>query len=309
MLKLSRINLINLKSKLILCVIFGVFLLSLSDNLYFFVDGEVGIWQYHCIRSTMIVGLLLLTAKMANINLIPKEFKRVFLRSVFNTLAIFCHFAGLSFLSVAEAGAGLFTAPIFVLMISWIFFSEKFSLLKLIAVILGTLGVGVLLQPDFKQLNFLLLFPVLAGFFYGLAVVTTKNWCSNESTLCLTTCYYFSFGFIGFIMTTAFHLISPETTYTETAKYFFVGWKPVDFNFLYWLLIQAILNVTAISLIIFAYQKIEASFLSIYEYFFLIFAAFWGWLLWSQTLELLKWIGIFLIIIAGLIISKNKKST
>ena len=187
------------------------------------------------------------------------------------------------------------------------FFSEKFSLLKLIAVILGTLGVGVLLQPDFKQLNFLLLFPVLAGFFYGLAVVTTKNWCSNESTLCLTTCYYFSFGFIGFIMTTAFHLISPETTYTETAKYFFVGWKPVDFNFLYWLLIQAILNVTAISLIIFAYQKIEASFLSIYEYFFLIFAAFWGWLLWSQTLELLKWIGIFLIIIAGLIISKNKK--
>ena len=120
---------------------------------------------------------------------------------------------------------------------------------------------------------------------------------------------FFSFGLIGFIMTTAFHLISPENHLYGDRKIFLLVGNLVDFNFLYWLLIQAILNVTAISLIIFAYQKIEASFLSIYEYFFLIFAAFWGWLLWSQTLELLKWIGIFLIIIAGLIISKNKKST
>ena len=53
---------ISLKGQLIACVIFGVFLLSLSDNLYFFIDGEVGIWQYHCIRSTMIVFLILVLA-------------------------------------------------------------------------------------------------------------------------------------------------------------------------------------------------------------------------------------------------------
>ncbi len=298
---------ISLKGQLIACVIFGVFLLSLSDNLYFFIDGEVGIWQYHCIRSTMIVFLILVLAKFLKISLLPKNNWKVFLRAIFNTLAIFCHFGGLSFLSVAEAGAGLFTAPIFVLIFSWFLFSEKFVLYRLIAVIIGSIGVTVLLQPDLNNFNVLLLFPILAGFFYGLAITVTKKWCSDESTLGLTATYYACFGITGFIMTTAFHIFLNNPDDIERSKYFFVGWKPVDFIFLFWLVIQSFLNVTAIALIIYAYQKIEASFLSIYEYFFLIFAAFWGWLLWSQTLDFLKWLGIFLIIIAGIIISKNKQ--
>ncbi|NCF47662.1 MAG: EamA family transporter, partial [Alphaproteobacteria bacterium] len=57
-----------------------------------------------------------------------------------------------------------------------------------------------------------------------------------------------------------------------------------------------------------AYQKIEASILSIYEYFFLIFAAFWGWILWSQTLGIFEWAGILLITLAGIIISKIRLS-
>ena len=65
-------------------------------------------------------------------------------------------------------------------------------------------------------------------------------------------------------------------------------------------------GVTAIALIISAYQKIEASSLSVYEYFFLIFAAFWGWVLWSQTLTLEKWIGIVLIVVAGVIINAQR---
>jgi len=303
---MKSINFISPKGQIIGCVIFGVFLLSLSDNLYFFVDGEVGIWQYHSIRSTMIVFFLLLAAKFYNISLVPRNYVKVFLRSIFNTLAIFCHFGGLSFLSVAEAGAGLFTAPIFVLIISWFFFSEKFEFYRFLAVLIGTIGVMVLLQPDLSNFNFLLLFPIFAGFFYGLAISITKRWCANESTLGLTACYYLCFGIVGFVMTTVFHIFLNDMDHTGYLKYFYVGWKPVDIRFLSWLFIQAFINVTAIALIIYAYQKIEASLLSIYEYFFLIFAAFWGWVLWSQLLGFLEWLGIILITLAGAIISRKR---
>jgi drug/metabolite transporter (DMT)-like permease len=298
-------NLVPLKGQLIACVIFGVLLLSLSDNLYFFVDGDVGIWQYHCIRSAMIVILILIASKLYNINLMPKNYGKVFFRSIFNTLAIFCHFGGLSFLSVAEAGAGLFTAPIFVLILSWFFFSEKFEIYRFLAVLIGTTGVVALLQPDLRNFNYLLLFPILAGFFYGLTISITKRWCSNESTLGLTACYYLSFGIVGFVMTTFFHIFLEDNN-IEYSKYFFAGWRPVDFTFLCWLFAQASLNVTAIALIIYAYQKIEASLISVYEYFFLIFAAFWGWVLWSQTLGIFEWLGILLIILAGSVITKKK---
>ena len=304
--KIYQIFFLNIRNRSILFIIFGVFILSLSDNLYFYVDGDVGIWQYHCIRSSMIVVLLLVAAKITKTNLVPQKKTKVLLRSIFNTLAIFCHFGGLTFLSVAEAGAGLFTAPIFVLIFSALIFFDKIRWSSVLAVIIGTIGVIVLLQPSITNFNPLLLFPIFAGFFYGLAIVTTKKWCSNESTLGLTACYYLCFGLTGFVITTLFHISGYNFNKFEGAEFFFVGWQSFDREFLFWLTTQSFLNVTAITLIISAYQKIDASSLSVYEYFFLIFAAFWGWVLWSQTLTLEKWIGIVLIVVAGVIINAQR---
>jgi drug/metabolite transporter (DMT)-like permease len=59
----------------------------------------------------------------------------------------------------------------------------------------------------------------------------------------------------------------------------------------------------AIGMMIKAYQISEASYTVVYEYFYLISAGFFGYILWDSIPNLYGIIGIILIIIAGVIIS------
>ena len=64
----------------------------------------------------------------------------------------------------------------------------------------------------------------------------------------------------------------------------------------------AVHTLVALAFLTMAYQQVDASFLAVYEYGFLIFAAFWGWVLWSTVLGLSEITGIILIAAAGIII-------
>jgi drug/metabolite transporter (DMT)-like permease len=64
---------------------------------------------------------------------------------------------------IAEAGAGLFTSPIFVLLFSAILFSERIGIRRILAVAVGSLGVWCVLQPGAEGVTIYQLMPILAG--------------------------------------------------------------------------------------------------------------------------------------------------
>ena len=70
----------------------------------------------------------------------------------------------------------------------------------------------------------------------------------------------------------------------------------------WWVFALAGATVIVLAFLTMAYQQVDASFLAVYEYGFLIFAAFWGWVLWSTVLGLSEITGIILIMVAGIII-------
>ena len=57
-------------------------------------------------------------------------------------------FGAVAVLPIAQVGAGLFTAPIFVLIFSALFFGLPIGKWRIIAVGLGFAGVLLLLRPD-----------------------------------------------------------------------------------------------------------------------------------------------------------------
>ncbi len=223
-------------------------------------------------------------------------------RSLFLSGAMICYFGGLSFLSVAEAGAGLFSSPIFVLIFSVFIFRLKIGIFRVLAVAIGSVGVYILLQPDFSQFRILQIIPLFSGMFYAMASLSTHHFCRDESPLGLTLGYLSAVGVIGMIFATFLWLFPVVGLNLSDIPYFIIGWQPVSLAFLGWITIQSILTVVALAFLTMAYQQVDASFLAIYEYGFLIFAAFWGWVLWSTVLSLTKIVGIILIMIAGIII-------
>ena len=283
-------------------ILIGVFLLGLSDNLVLIINNETGIWQFHAIRSVIMTLLIIGSVIIFRYDIRPKKPLFVLLRSIFLSAAMICYFGGLSFLSVAEAGAGLFSSPIFVLIFSGVIFRIRIGIFRILAVILGSIGVYVLLKPDFSEFNLLQIIPVLGGMFYAMAVLSTRHFCSEESAIGLTLSYLCAIGIIGAIVATTLSLFPTIQKNPSEMVYFLEGWRQVSIKFLVWIAIQAILTVVALAFMTKAYQMTDTSILAVYEYGFLVFAALWGWVLWSTVLGLREVIGITFIIVAGIII-------
>ena len=283
-------------------VLSAVFLLGLSDNLVLLISDQSSIWQFHAIRSLMTAFIILVFAKSIGHDLKPKRPLFVLLRSLFLSCAILSYFGALSFLSVAEAGAGLFSSPLFVLIFSVIIFGIRVGFFRILAVMIGSVGVYILLQPDLSHFNLLQILPILSGMFYAMAALSTRQFCRDESVLSLTLAFLSIIGIVGAVMASILWFFPELANTSPDMTYFLTGWEPVGLSFLFWIAIQAILSVVALAMLAKAYQLEEASFLAVYEYGFLIFAAFWGWVLWSTVLGVSQIMGIFLIMVAGIII-------
>ena len=72
--------------------------------------------------------------------------RNVLLRSVLYTSSMLIYFGCLSFLPIAIVGAGMFTSPIFVLLISYFFYNEEIGARRISAVLIGSIGVWVILD-------------------------------------------------------------------------------------------------------------------------------------------------------------------
>jgi drug/metabolite transporter (DMT)-like permease len=99
-----------------------------------------------------------------------------FAQSFLNNLnaVLFWLFGSLAFMPMAQALAGLFTSPIFVLLITALALGEKIGPIRVIAVSLGFLGILLVLNKGLIDLNIISFLPVLGGVFYALAAVATR---------------------------------------------------------------------------------------------------------------------------------------
>ena len=98
----------------ILCYAFSV---TYVDNYVRVLAEEGSLWQFHAMRSALSLVIMWALALLFSKSLRPKNIRAVALRSLLHGGAIMIYFGALAFLPVAQVAAGLFTAPIFVLLI------------------------------------------------------------------------------------------------------------------------------------------------------------------------------------------------
>ena len=272
-------------------------ILSFSDNFVSSVSELAGLWQFQVFRTLFAVPMLVLAALALGISLRPKRYGKLFLRSATIAGGLLVYFATLGFLPVAQAGAGLFSSPIWVMLLSVLFLDKRIGKRRIVAMALGFLGVLLLLQPDIQDLSLLTLLPLAAGALYGTGALITKHYCQEESAIVLAIGVFSIMGAcsLGFL---AFFSIVPTTA--ESAAFFARGWEGINGRFLWLTFAQSVGAAIAVSVIAQAYRLGEPAFVSVCEYSFLVFAALWTYLLWGSGTDELSQLGIVIIIIAGM---------
>ena len=278
-------------------------IVACADKFVGIIAAEASVWQFHFTRTLMGLALLAVAAPFMGLKLRPNRPGAVVARSLVHGTALLVYFASLGFLSVAQAGAGLFSAPIFVLLISRLVYGQRIGPVRILAVILGSVGVLLVLGPAAtSELGLASLLPIAAGFFYAVANIATRQWCAGESAMTLTTAYFVTMGVFGALGMAVLTLFPVHPVPEGSDGFLLRGPVSGSGAFYLWSFVQAVASVVGVALAVRAYQLTEASRASIFEYVFLPMSAMWAWLLWGQPLGWTAAGGIVLIFVAGIMI-------
>lgn len=104
-------------------------------------------------------------------------------RNVFHFLGQYGWFLGIGLLPLAQVFALEFTTPIWTLVAASLFLKEPLTRKKILAILLGSVGVYLILNPEANIVNGAALYVIGAAIFYSLAHVSTKSLSSTDDPL------------------------------------------------------------------------------------------------------------------------------
>lgn len=172
--------------------------IAFTDNYVRVIARDAGLWQFHFTRTAMAFVLLALAMVPLGLKLWPKRPKAVFARSAIHGAAMVIYFGALAFLPVAQVAAGLFTAPIFVLLLQRFLYGQEIRGLQVLAVLVGFLGVVLVLGPEaMSGATFAALLPVISGALYAMGNIATRQWCAGETPETIVAGFFGMLGVIG----------------------------------------------------------------------------------------------------------------
>jgi len=207
-------------------ILTALLFLSLQDGLVKFVSDQTSLWQFQ-------------------------------IMAIMGTMIFF--FAGAPFLTLPEMGAGLYTYPVFMTVLSVIFLNEKVGVWRLTAVVLAALGAFLIFKPLGQSFHSAQILPILAGLFYSINAIILRKYCRSESPVTMAT--WASFGFLVMCTIGAIIIGLAPTSEASTASWPFIleAWPTLTFGVIGFALICAFCNVSGNVLIVKAYQSSELS--------------------------------------------------
>lgn len=225
--------------------------------------------------------------------------KLAFIGLVCHTLENLFYLAAVEKTTISTATILLYTSPAFIIIMSRIFYKEKFTKYKLISLVLCIMGaVLTVTGASMKVLNINLsgtLIGLAAGFTYALVTIVTKHMLVKYK---LETILVYSFGFgavFSIIFSNPVVMIQGGYGFVTWISLFLIGFlSTFGAHFLY---------ATGLSL------GVEPSKAGIIATFEIVVAVTLSCLLFSEVITLWKFIGIILVIFSIVVLQKGSINT
>jgi drug/metabolite transporter (DMT)-like permease len=284
-------------------------LLALQDSLVKLASSEVSLWQFQVVRSSCNAVLLLLVLRLvwSGGTIRPRRLWAVSLRSLCHVGAMVFFFGGVPFLNLSDIAAGLYVFPLFVVLLSAVFLGEAVGPRRIGAALAGLAGTLLILKPGTASFQWVGLMPVIAAFWYALTILITRKLCREESPAALNFALAVVFMALGVLGIGAASLWAPPDL-AASWPYLFTGWRDLAPWVLVLILVCSGLNLAAGLGLAKAYQSAESSWLVPFDYSYLIFATFWGAVMWSHLPDAWSFLGMGLIAGAGCYVALRERA-
>ncbi|WP_420586585.1 DMT family transporter [Ruegeria sp.] len=270
-------------------------IIGVIDNVVVLLSDTIGLWQFHLSRALLMLPLIAGLSLLGMGTMRPRRLGPVIVRSLLITVAMLFYFSSLALMPIAQALAGLFTSPIFVLLISAFAMGQKIGPWRILAVLIGFSGILLVLQLNPYEFDAKTLLPVAGGFFYALSSIVTRSHCAQESTVALLAAMTVTLGLAGIAGLAVLSLVPHSFPDGFVTRGMVWDVQPV----LVWIVLQAVGSTIAVFMLIKSYQVGETSYVAVFEYSVMIFGPLFAWVAFGQTIGIMQIAGIGLIAAAG----------
>lgn len=289
-------------------ILIGMSCMSVNDMLIKQLSGDYPLHQMVLTRS--VIGVMF--------SLIILQFEGGFsilrtdrpglhaLRALLIVISNLTFFAALAVLPLADTTTLFFVSPLFITLMSVVFLGEKVGIRRVLAVIVGFIGVLIMMRPDAAPSasdpsRWIMVLPVIAALTYASMQILTRKLGAKSKASAMAL--YIQVTFICVSLT--FFLIAGDGRYAvgqdnEVLSFLLRKWTwPSTQDWPLFGLLGLVSAVIAYSLTQ-AYRSAAAATVAPFEYIALPLAIFWGWSIFGDVPDMRVFVGVALIAGSGI---------
>ena len=290
-------------------IIAGMTVFSVQDTIVRILASEVSILQIMFLRSVVGLSVLFLYLKVRKIPIIFSSQYPVLtiIRAILFMFAFLFYYIGLAYLPYAVTTALFFTTPFFITILSKIFLKETIGIIRLLTIIFGFIGVVIIANPTFDSFNIFMIFPILCAFGYSASMIIIKMTSEKDSVYSQTFHVYLSTLLFAPLVTYIGSTFDSSIGDNQVLNFVFRSWE-LNLHTQYFLIFVVGICVVAGFLLIFnAYRVGKPFVIAPFEYTILLWSIFYGWLIWDESVTIRSWIGMAMIVTAGIYLFYREK--
>ena len=293
----------------ILCLCVGIGLFSIQDMILKMLSGGYPLSEAMMLRGLVAAPLLaLLTLRDGGLRTLftPGTVSMIW-RGVVMFLAYGTYYLALPALPIATTVALYFSAPLFITILSVFFLHESVGWRRWLAVLGGFCGVIIMVRPGGSLFEWAALLPILSGLAYGLSMIFARKLGEHETATAMAFWGNMVFLAIAALMAVALGDGRFAAGSHPSMEFLLRAWvwpTPQDAALLGGCGVIAALGLTLLTQ---AYRIADSNAVAPFEYSYMIWGVFWGWAFFGEWPDSVGWIGITVIVGAGLMVLWREK--
>jgi len=280
----------NNNIKAILLTVSGSFFAVLMESLIRSAQYDSNVYTIGFLR--FFFGLIIIFPYLIKKKFIPyktKNFKFYFIRGLFNLPMMILGFGALVYVPFEQFKALHFLSPIIVVLLSFIIFREKVYMYRILALVIGFIGMLIIVRPGIVDFNIGTIMILISLTFWSLIIIVSKFVSKDDSPITMVTYQY--------TLMTIFAL--------PLAIYF---WQMPSLQSLIFVFIGAISGTILHLSLALSYKYAELSVTQPVWFSGLIFGSAFGFFVFNETPDVWTWIGGMVVFSSVLLITYNEKS-
>lgn len=294
-------------------IVLGMACLSVNDALIKFLSDDYPLHQIIFIRSVIGISISLVLVQLEGGFRILKTSQPGLhlLRGLLLVTANLAFFLALAAMPLAEATAIFFVAPLFITVLSIPILKDPVGPRRLLAVVVGFIGVLVMLRPGGGENApglLVSLLPVVAALTYALFQLLTRKLGGISKASAMAVYIQGLFIIVGL----AFFAVAGDGRFAEdidnpSLSFLLRAWTwPGDGDVVLFAGLGILAGAIGYSLSQ-AYRSASAATVAPFEYVAMPMAAFWGFMIWHDVPDLRAGIGMALILGSGLYVLTRER--